>query len=373
LLIAKGRDKYPRLISVPTIRDRITLGLLKETLHEMCSDRLKHKLVQSIVSEVITNIPRYNSYVKIDVTNFYGSINHEILMTKLTNFTNDARIHDLVLKAIRTRTVPEGEPSDIKPSTEGIPQGLPISNLLSSIFMNDFDIKHLQSRSYKYFRYVDDILILCPEEDCEVIKNAITNELETSYLLSAHPNKTCVRKLSDGLEYLGYTFTGSKVSVRESSVLKIQKSLENLFLEFRKTKNINLFLWKLNLRITGCFYGRKKYGWLFFFSQVTDLVILFKLDWFVQRLIIRFDMKEELNGKSIKRLVKTYHEILNNRNNTSYIPRFSNYTLSQKRGFLENVHKVDVTGWESDLIEDLFDRKIITYINELELDIQTFS
>ena len=47
--------------------------------------------------------------------------------------------------------------------TKGVPQGLSISNILANIYMAPIDCKYSKKSSYKYYRYVDDILILC---DC---------------------------------------------------------------------------------------------------------------------------------------------------------------------------------------------------------------
>lgn len=70
----------------------------------------------------------------------------------------------------------------------------------------------------------------------------------------------------------------------EYSKAKNESSLEELF---RKRKNQvvvqALFIWRLNLRISGCILESKKYGWLFYYSQMSDLKILFQLDWLIKR------------------------------------------------------------------------------------------
>ena len=106
-------------------------------------------------------------------------------------------------------------------------------------------------------------------------------------------------------EYLGYVLNDSEVTVRKSSILKIEQSIEELFRTIKK-ENIEYLQWKLNLKITGFIIERHKYGWLFFYSQITDLSLLFHLDDVVQKLIKRYKLEGEIK---VKRFVRTYAEM----------------------------------------------------------------
>ena len=123
-------------------------------------------------------------------------------------------------------------------------------------------------------------------------------------------NKEDRGNLNEGFEYLGYKLNVSMITVRDSSVLKIEQSIEKLFIDYMKSKdkNIKLLEWKLNLKITGFISKNNKYGWLFFFSQIDDKILLcfFKLDWLVNKFCKRYNLD---NSLSLKRFKRTKYDI----------------------------------------------------------------
>ena len=85
VLQSKGRDKKPRLISIPTVRDRLVLKLLTEYLHlsfeEYIARDLPNTVVRKIKKEITDN--GVDSYIKLDIKNFFGSISHQNLLEKI--------------------------------------------------------------------------------------------------------------------------------------------------------------------------------------------------------------------------------------------------------------------------------------------------
>ena len=72
-----------------------------------------------------------------------------------------------------------------------MPQGLSISNILANIYLNDFDKENNSKDDYKYFRYVDDIFILCnSEEKAKEILRKLTRKLKMQYFLEVNQEKT---------------------------------------------------------------------------------------------------------------------------------------------------------------------------------------
>ncbi|MEZ9570801.1 reverse transcriptase domain-containing protein [Vibrio splendidus] len=153
----------------------------------------------------------------------------------------------------------------------GIPQGSPMSGLLSNIYMIDFDIKlkdYTESLNGKYYRYCDDLLCILPiNEHAEIIKTA--SELEgfvyklasnskldvnkkktekyafmpDNTLQAIYPDKkanapeklttrvACARisgseLIYSRLQYLGFKFDGEKITIRSSSISRYQKKLK---------------------------------------------------------------------------------------------------------------------------------------------------
>ncbi|MGB6127515.1 MAG: reverse transcriptase domain-containing protein [Psychrilyobacter sp.] len=377
-LILKGKKKNPREVSICTIRDKITLVALKEVLHELFKNEIKTSLVQTYISDIRKTLEtnKYDSFIKLDLENYYGTINHKKLFKILSKNIRKKEILTLINKAITTGTCSIGVKCKNK-NTLGIPQGLPISNVLSTIYLKIFDKKQLENKEYKYFRYVDDILILCKRKDINKIYESIIEDLEDNYKLKVHPLKENSSKSSSGLinngfSYLGYVYTGKLFTIRSSTINKMEKRLENLLNDYKlkKDKNFFDFIDKINFKITGFISeDQEKYGWLFFFSQLEDLTILYKLD----SLVIKLFKRHNLPIENIKKFSKSFHEIIYNRDKTKYIPNFSKYTPEEKKDVLiKNLGKRA----ESFNVKDInyeFKKYVNAQKKETEKDIQSIS
>ena len=72
ILISKGRGKEPRVISIPTIRDKLALAAYHSFLQNVFKDSIKEPLLHSIIDSISKNvlIGQYDGYVKIDITKF---------------------------------------------------------------------------------------------------------------------------------------------------------------------------------------------------------------------------------------------------------------------------------------------------------------
>jgi len=373
-LISKGRNKTPRIISVPTIRDKITLRTLSLFLSELYSKELKHSLVQPIINDLKISLKSgiYDSYLRIDIENFYPSINHEILLNKIKKKVKKPEIISLIIKALTTKTVSLPKEIIQKPK-KGVPQGLSISNVLSSIYLLDLDSKYKNFNDFKYFRYVDDILILCNKNTVENIKKNISEELKLLEL-KINNDKSDNGSIYDKFSYLGYLNTEKGFSVRESTVAKLKDSIVKIISRYKyaNTGTKKALLWKLNLRISGCRYGDKKYGWLFFFSQIDNIALLYELDWFVRKIFVRYNINIE--NLYIKRFVRTYFEITKNLSHTNYIENFNAYSERQKRKLLKEIFRIKKESkYTDDQIDIIFNDKISYTVRELQVDLQRTS
>lgn len=377
-LILKGKKKYPREVSICTIRDKITLVALKEVLHELFKNEIKTNLVQTYISDIRKTLEtnKYDSFIKLDLENYYGTIDHKKLFKILSKNIRKKEILTLINKAITTGTCSMGVKCKNK-NTLGIPQGLPISNVLSTIYLKNFDKKHLENKEYKYFRYVDDILIFSKRENVNAISDSIIKELESDYKLKVHPIKEKSSKsssdlISNGFSYLGYVYTGKYFTIRTSTINKMEKRLESLLNEYKlkKDKNFFDFVDKINFKITGFISeDQEKYGWLFFFSQLEDLRILYKLD----SLVIKLFKRHNLPTENIKKFSKSFHEIIYNRDKTKYIPNFSKYSIEEKRDILIKSLGEKVKSFSEKDINYEFRKYEKNLKKEMEKDIQSIS
>jgi RNA-directed DNA polymerase len=212
----------------------------------------------------------------------------------------------------------------------GIPQGLSISNILSSIYFTEFDNKHRASA--KYFRYVDDILMLCPPPDAGNALELMTLSLKSELKLDAHSHtndgagKTTIRTLSEGIDYLGFTISKGPLRVRRASYKRMLDAIIRICSR-KNDETDSRFMWKLNLRITGCRFMGRSIGWAFYFRQLEDIKQLHRLDVFVSQQLKR--VNEAHLVPQVKNFAKTYREIRFNRKHTTYIPNFDEIDLEE--------------------------------------------
>jgi len=139
-LISKGRNKVPREIAIPTIRDRIALRALCDFLVEHYSKTIAFEMPQTMVKKAKEKITSntYDEFIKLDVSNFYPSIIHQELKSRLKKKIRNPEIVAFIESAIKTPTVIKSDKNDLE-SKIGIPQGLSISNILAEIYLINLD------------------------------------------------------------------------------------------------------------------------------------------------------------------------------------------------------------------------------------------
>lgn len=375
-LISKGRGKPPREISIPTIRDRISLRAMCDFLQQRFGESVTFELPQSVIKKIKSGLEKevYDGYVKLDVTNFYPSVDHALLEKQLNKrLRKHPDIKSVLFSAIKAPTVTSSKKDD-KPSEIGVPQGLSISNILAAIYLQDLDKLLGKIPNAMGFRYVDDILILCRYEDADniaklVIEKYAENNLDIHCPIEM-PHKSRIAEISDGFDYLGYQFDKSKVSVKEGNIERLKESLVGLFTSYKYSeKQSKEFLtWRINLRITGCVFEDKCKGWLFFYSEINDEQTLHKLDHYVRRLCKRF--KVDIQPK---KFVRAFHEISHRKRQTKYVPNFDTFTLEDKGKVLAKYFGYNLSGMRQDQIDFAFHKKVNRQIKDLESDIKDFS
>ena len=174
---------------------------------------------QLVIDDITKKIPMYTHFIKLDVKSFYGSINHDKLIKIIKRKIHKAEIISIIWNAIRTEALlcPIKEKTVKKERILGVPEGLPISNTLANIYMQDIDIKYRNLDYISYYRYVDDILILVNEDKFYDVKRSICDDINKLGLeLNDKEDEGFVTQT---FEYIGYVLNDSEVTVRKSSIL----------------------------------------------------------------------------------------------------------------------------------------------------------
>jgi RNA-directed DNA polymerase len=92
----------------------------------------------------------------MDLSKFFDTVNHDVLMHRVGKRVRDKRVLGLIGKYLRAGVVIQGR---LQGTREGVPQGGPLSPLLSNIVLDDLD-KELEQRGHRFARYADDFIIL---------------------------------------------------------------------------------------------------------------------------------------------------------------------------------------------------------------------
>ena len=376
-LLSKGSKRAPRVISVPTVRDRVVLRVLNDNIRKAFSVELVRILPIDMMVRQITDVlsaQQFKGCFRTDVENFYPSIQHDILLKDIRRHIRSPRMIKLIIDAISTPTTPQGS-SRLGDAEVGVPQGLSISNTLAHIYMTKLDEKFSRRPDVRYFRYVDDILIFC-DDPCRIAKSA--ERTVNSLGMQLNPKKTKILSATDTLEFIGFQWKQTSslvVTVRPSSVRHLEASLARLFTDFKNGKfTLPVLVSKVNLRITGCVSEGKKYGWLFYFSQINDVKLLYHLDW----IVTEFASARRIQGVQFKRFVRAYHEI---RYNTSLIRRWNSYipkydidvSIAELTSFIEAFGGPDTSSMTAADIKTLYKSMRTRELNTLEKDLQPFS
>lgn len=367
ILLSRGHDRLPRQISVPTVRDRLVLRATLEHLKHSFQALLPsppHRFVKE-VREEISKSRANSSFIRMDIRDFFPTIQHARLIAAIKASTLDPRFKVVIEAALKT---PTGNSEKIP--TIGVPQGLTISNLLAAIYLQDFD-GQMHSEGF-YRRYVDDILMISTSEKANERYSSASNSLN-SIGLKTHPlgkiGKTEIKRLTDGVEYLGYTLSSDKVSVRESSLAKMFTNLAKVLTSIKRGRDLERHFYRLNLKITGCLIDNTRRGWLMFFSQTENISQLAFLDAWLQRELAQLPTKHQLSVKSFKR---AYYEVRYSLGKTNYIPNYDEYDIGQKAEvvrILSRRSEAQVEAMDVELIDVEFHRLVGKEVSELERDL----
>jgi group II intron reverse transcriptase/maturase len=218
-------DGRKRPLGIPAVRDRIVqmaAKLILEPVFEAdfqdCSYGFRPKRSATDALEAIRRRANKEGHVVLDadIRDYFGSIDHKLLMKLLEWRVSDRRVLKLVRRWLKNGVLEDGLLHRV---TAGVPQGGVISPLLSNIYLNALDITWKRNYSHlgTLVRYADDFVVICDKiGQCREAKRAIEGIL-AKLRLSLHPEKTRMINLWSGLQ--GFDFLGCHVRRRLSGAL----------------------------------------------------------------------------------------------------------------------------------------------------------
>lgn len=229
-----GTDKQ-RPLGIPAVRDRVVQGALRNVLEPIFEKKFVEHSYGFRPRRSCKNALRrvrelmrqgYLHVVDADITDYFGTINREILMAEVKREIADGRVLDLIEKFLE-QSVMDG----LKEWTpeEGTPQGAVISPLLANIYLHPVDVA-MKRAGFEMVRYADDLVILCKTEaDAREALKLLSEEM-TKLKLQLHPEKTHLVEVkgSRGFDFLGYHLKIDYKRPRTKSMKKFKDKVREL-------------------------------------------------------------------------------------------------------------------------------------------------
>ena len=220
--IEKPGKPEKRPLGIPVIVDRVcqmATKLVIEPIFEAnfldCSHgfrpgRSAHDAIR-IIDRAITFKGKH-IVVDADITGFFDTIRHDILVELVSRRISDRRVVRLIRRWLEAGVMEEGR--YIEANGLGTPQGGVISPLLSNIYLHSFD-KMFQRSAIPgtLVRYCDDFVFLLWRNGKEVVNQV--EQMLKRLGLELHPDKTCVVRAEDGFDFLGVHFRLCPVQTKE--------------------------------------------------------------------------------------------------------------------------------------------------------------
>ena len=173
----------------------------------------------------------YRYAVSVDLSKYFDTLNHELLMTLLHRQIQDMRVLRLIKKYLKSGVMENGV---ICKTEEGSPQGGPLSPLLANIYLNEFDWE-MNRRGVKLVRYADDIVVLAKSERAaERLLESCRKYLEGRLKLKMNTEKSKVTSIfaQKKFKFLGFCLgrngSGTYIRVHRKSLAKAKEKLKLL-------------------------------------------------------------------------------------------------------------------------------------------------
>ena len=148
----------------------------------------------------------YEWVVDLDIEKYFDTVNHDKLISILRERINDAPTLHLIRSFLKAGVMEEGL---VSPTEEGVPQGGPLSPVLSNVYLDKLD-KELEGRGLHFARYADDCNIFVrSEKAADRVMTSVTSWLERKLRLKVSASQTTVVRPNDSA-FLGFTFWNSK-------------------------------------------------------------------------------------------------------------------------------------------------------------------
>jgi len=276
-----------RQLGIPTVVDRVIQQAITQVLSPIYEKqfskssygfrpkRSAHQALRQCQGHISEG---YKYAIDMDLEKFFDTVNQSKLVEVLSRTIKDGRVISLIHRYLQAGVVVANK---FEQTVVGVPQGGPLSPLLSNIMLNELD-KELERRGHRFVRYADDLLILCKSKRAagRTMENLVPY-IEEKLFLKVNREKSTVAYIRN-VKFLGYSFY-----VKRECRLRIHlKSVEKMRSKIRE----------LTSRSNGWGNARRKEtlkqyitGWVNYFKLADMKKLMIETDeWYRRRLRMVF-------------------------------------------------------------------------------------
>jgi group II intron reverse transcriptase/maturase len=304
--IPKEEKGKVRELGIPTVVDRVIQQAITQVLTPIYEKQFSdnsygfrpNRSAHNALKKCRENVSEgYVYVVDMDLEKFFDTVCQSKLIEILTRTIKDRRLISLIHKYLNAGVVRNGmfEKTEI-----GVPQGGPLSPLLSNIMLNELD-KELAKRGHRFVRYADDLMIFCrSKRGATRVLSTIVRFIKEKLFLKVNTEKTIVAHISK-VKFLGYTFYRyrgeCKLRVHKKSILKMKQKLKELTQRSNGLGN-ELRVIKLTQYIR---------GWVNYFSLADMKALLQRTDEWLRRKIRAIYWKQWKKIKTRYKMIRKYN------------------------------------------------------------------
>ena len=225
--IAKANGRL-RTLCIPSVRDRV----LQTAVAQVLSTHLDPEFAdisygyrpQRCSAQAVARVSRLREsgltqVLDADIEGYFDNIDHDILMKECARRINDQPLCALI--ALWLTAVVQGKANDRQAHllTRGVPQGSPLSPLLSNLYLDAFD-DALAKHGLKHIRFADDFVVCCATHSAAREAQQIVIVELKKLKLKLNLQKTRVTSFDEGFTFLGVRFTGTLVEPIDPAAAK---------------------------------------------------------------------------------------------------------------------------------------------------------
>ena len=224
-----------RHLGVPTVVDRFIQQAVLQILQPGWDDtfsessygyRPKRSAHQAIRQAQQTVRDGYRWTVDMDLEKFFDSVNHDILMQRISQRLDDKLILTLIHRILKADINVNGH---CQPNRAGTPQGGPLSPLLANLLLDELD-KILEARGHRFARYADDCNIYVKSKRAgeRVLRN-LKRYLSTQLKLTINETKSAVDR-PWRRSFLGFTMSpkDKRLKVSEKAIQAFKRKVRRI-------------------------------------------------------------------------------------------------------------------------------------------------